>query len=93
MDAANEVMKSNKKSQLTVGDLQTLVVVVKDGTSGPRKLASLRGVSSAAMTGAIDALEKKGLVNREHALHDRRLTPIRLTELGTTVITAASDAI
>ena len=93
MSAANETMKSNKKPQLTIRDLQTLVVAAQDGHSGPRKLASLRGVSSAAMTGSIDALEKKGLITRQNAPHDRRVTPIRLTALGDKVIAAASDAI
>lgn len=93
MSAANEIMTSSKKPALTLGDLQTLVVVVRGGVQGPAKLARLRGISSAAMTGSIDALERKRLITREYAPHDRRVIPIRLTRLGISVIKAASEEI
>lgn len=93
MRSVNKRMAENNKPVLTFRDLQTLALAQSEGVNGPAKLAELRGVSSAAMTGSIDSLEKKGLIVREHAIHDRRVTPIRLTGLGISLIDAAEEAL
>ncbi len=93
MRSVNEQMVKNEKPEVTFRDFATLVLVHSDGGHGPAKLAELRGVSSAAMTGSIDSLERKGLIVREHATHDRRVTPIKLTGLGISVLDAAEDSL
>lgn len=93
MQCVNKQMAQNERPDLTFRDFQTLALAQSDGVKGPAKLAELRGVSSAAMTGSIDSLERKGLIVREHAIHDRRVTPIRLTGLGIALIDAAEEAL
>ena len=93
MMSVNKQMTENKRPELTFRDFATLVLVHSDGGDGPAKLAELRGVSSAAMTGSIDSLERKGLIVREHAIHDRRVTPIRLTGLGISLLDAAEESL
>ena len=93
MLSVNKQMAQNERPDLTFRDLQTLALAHSDGVKGPAKLAELRGVSSSAMTGSIDSLEKKGLIVREHATHDRRITPIRLTGLGISLLDAAEKAL
>lgn len=93
MQSVNEQMAKNEKPEVTFRDFKTLVLVHSDGVKGPAKLADLSGISSAAMTGSIDSLEKKGLIIREHATHDRRVTPIKLTGLGISVLDAAEDSL
>jgi DNA-binding MarR family transcriptional regulator len=45
----------------------------------PAELAQLAGVTRATMTGLIDTLERDGLVIREPAPDDRRMTTVRVT--------------
>lgn len=49
----------------------------KDLTAG--ELADLSGLTTGAITGVIDRLEKASLVRREHDIHDRRRVIISLT--------------
>ena len=46
------------------------------------ELSRAMRLSPATLVPAVDALERKGLVKRGQDLHDRRRTPISLTELG-----------
>lgn len=45
-------------------------------------MAMLCGVSTAALTGQADRLEKAGLVKREHSDKDRRVVDLVITEKG-----------
>jgi DNA-binding MarR family transcriptional regulator len=52
---------------------------------GPRRmsdLASCAQTSQASLTGIVDRLEERGLVERERNLEDRRVVEVRLTEEG-----------
>jgi DNA-binding MarR family transcriptional regulator len=93
LKAANNLLRDGGHKTISFRDLETLIFVSIDGAKGLAKLAKLRGVSSAAITGAIDALEKKELALREHTAQDRRVIPVRLTPLGDKVLKIASDAI
>lgn len=93
LKAANEFLKEKDHKPITFRELETLTLVSVEGLNGPTKLAELRGVSTAAMTGALDALEKKRLALREHSAQDRRVIPVRLTDLGNEVLKAASDSL
>jgi DNA-binding MarR family transcriptional regulator len=93
LKAANEFLTEEGHKTISFRELETLTIVSVDGLKGPTKLAELRRVSTAAMTGALDALEKKKLALREHSAQDRRMIPVRLTELGNKVLKAASEAL
>lgn len=49
------------------------------------RLAQALGVTHVTAIGIIDALEREGLVTRETSRKDRRVTLLRLTDLGTEV--------
>lgn len=57
---------------LNVTDLQCLDFVSEAGEITPGKLAELSGLTTGAITGVIDRLEKAGYVRRERDSHDRR---------------------
>jgi DNA-binding MarR family transcriptional regulator len=59
---------------------------ISEDSHTPASLAERAGVTRATMTGLLDTLEKDGLIAREPGIQDRRITHIRLTELGKTRI-------
>jgi DNA-binding MarR family transcriptional regulator len=63
------------------GTFSVLMVLNRDPTRGlnPSDLANRCGVTRATMTGLLDGLERKGLLNRESEQADRRTILIRLT--------------
>jgi len=50
------------------------------------ELAQLYGVTKGNITGLVDGLERAGYVKREKSDHDRRVTPISLTQAGRQLI-------
>ena len=46
------------------------------------RLAEAAGVSTSAITGAVDGLIKNGLVMRRRSVQDRRVTVVELTKRG-----------
>lgn len=57
---------------LNVTDLKCLDLAREVGELTPGKLAELSGLSTGAITGVIDRLEKAGYARRERDAHDRR---------------------
>jgi DNA-binding MarR family transcriptional regulator len=57
-------------------DLECLDHVARGPVSAGR-LAELTGLTTGAITGVIDRLEREGLARREHDAHDRRKTLVR----------------
>jgi DNA-binding MarR family transcriptional regulator len=57
-------------------DLECLDHVLR-GPVSAGKLAELTGLTTGAITGVIDRLEREGLASREHDAHDRRRTLVR----------------
>ena len=55
------------------------LLMSESGVSTPGRLAELTGLSSGAITGVLDRLERAGFVVREADPHDRRRTWVRLT--------------
>jgi DNA-binding MarR family transcriptional regulator len=53
-----------------------------DGDKPMSALAGLCGVTTAGITGAVDALERAGLVGRRHVPSDRRILLVTLTVAG-----------
>jgi DNA-binding MarR family transcriptional regulator len=62
---------------LNVTDLKCLDLASEAGEITPGKLADLSGLTTGAITGVIDRLEKAGYVRRERDLHDRRKVNIQ----------------
>lgn len=71
-----------KRYELTVPQLVCLRQLVVDGELTPGTLAKKIFLSQATVTGIIDRLEGKGLVNRIRSVVDRRKVVVRVTEKG-----------
>lgn len=63
-------------------DLRCLRVVVQDGATSAGDLAEATGLTRAAITFAIDRLERAGLAARTTDVNDRRRTLVEPTDIG-----------
>ncbi|MFH1137739.1 MAG: MarR family transcriptional regulator [Pseudomonadota bacterium] len=70
------------KSKLTAPQHVCLRQLCKDGPLCPSNLARLVFLSQATVTGIIDRLEARGLVQRQRSHPDRRRVTVSLTEAG-----------
>ncbi len=59
-------------------DLETLGILSRDGPVTAGRLAELTGLTTGAITGLVDRLERAGYVRRKPDPHDRRRVIIRL---------------
>ena len=73
----------NKKYQVSSSQLNCILALYDYGPMPPSQIARHIMVNSSTVTGIIDRLEKKGLVERWRISHDRRVITIQLTEAGT----------
>jgi DNA-binding MarR family transcriptional regulator len=55
------------------------LLMSESGVSTPGRMAELTGLSTGAITGVLDRLERAGFVAREPDPHDRRRTLVRIT--------------
>src|ERR1700759_5382362 len=55
------------------------LLMAESGVSTPGRLAELTGLSTGAITGVLDRLERAGFVGREADPSDRRRTLVRIT--------------
>ena len=62
---------------LNVTDLSSLGILMEDGPLTPTQIAEVTGVTSGAVTGVIDRLERAGFVVREGDPQDRRKVMVR----------------
>jgi DNA-binding MarR family transcriptional regulator len=76
------------KNNLSQGRFLTLIVMNRtpDEVSNPSTLADQVGVKPATMTGLLDGLERKGLVQRVVYSHDRRKVGVLLTDAGRSML-------
>lgn len=72
----------NKKYQVSVAQLNCLLALYENGPLPPSQIARHIMVNSSTVTGIIDRLEQKGLVERFRNSKDRRVITIYLTEAG-----------
>ncbi len=72
------------RSGLSQGRFLTLIVMNRtpDEEINPSSLAQKLGVTRATMTGLLDGLQKKGLIERRTPADDRRKVGVRLTANG-----------
>ena len=73
----------NKKYQVSSSQLNCILALYDYGPMPPSQIARHIMVNSSTVTGIIDRLEKKGLVERWRISPDRRVITIQLTEAGT----------
>jgi DNA-binding MarR family transcriptional regulator len=75
----------NKKYQVSASQLNCLLALHENGPLPPSQIAKHIMVKSSTVTGIIDRLEQKGLVNRSRTSRDRRVIIVELTESGRTL--------
>ena len=73
----------NKKYSVTAAQLNCVLALHESGPLPLSHIAKLIMVESSTVTGIIDRLEQKGLVERVRNSRDRRVITIKLTEAGT----------
>ena len=66
----------------------TLLCVIKDQPQGMGELAQLLGVAKNALSGLVDRIERRGLVQRETLQRDRRAVTLSTTALGKEIVDA-----
>jgi DNA-binding MarR family transcriptional regulator len=72
----------SKKYMISAAQLNCLLVLQDNGSLPPSQIAKHMMVKSSTVTGVVDRLEQKGLVERIRNSPDRRVITIKLTEEG-----------
>jgi len=72
----------NKNYSVTAAQLNCLLALHEEGSLSPSRIAKIIMVKSSTVTGIIDRLEQKGLVERLRNSPDRRVVTIQLTGAG-----------
>ena len=72
----------NKKYQVSAPQLSSLLALYENGPLPPSRIAKYIMVNSSTVTGIIDRLEQKGLVQRSRVSTDRRVITVTLTDKG-----------
>jgi len=88
-----DAFKIGKKYGLTGPQSTLLRTLVKKGPLSSASLSRRLYVTPSNITGIIDRLEKKGLVERIRKERDRRIVLINLTESGTELSNSLPDPI
>ena len=66
----------------------TLLCVIKDQPQGMGELAQVLGVAKNALSGLVDRMERRGLVQRESLQRDRRAVTLSTTAQGKEIVSA-----
>jgi DNA-binding MarR family transcriptional regulator len=69
-------------TDLTVQQLRLVVILAMEGDQSAVQLAEILGVGLTTLTGIVDRLETRSLVQRQPDPNDRRVRRISLTESG-----------
>ena len=72
----------NKKYQISAPQLNCLLTLYENGPLPPSRIANHIMVKSSTITGIVDRLQQKGLVDRFRNSPDRRVITIELTNAG-----------
>jgi DNA-binding MarR family transcriptional regulator len=64
----------------------TLLCVIKDRPPGMGEIAPLLGLAKNALSGLVDRMERRGLVQRESLQRDRRAVTLSTTALGEAIV-------
>src|SRR5690349_17636389 len=74
------------KGALSLVHLNVLTVLDGEGPMSMGRLADQLDVSIASLTGIVSRMEARGIVERIHDEHDRRVVNVRLTDAGHDVL-------
>jgi MarR family 2-MHQ and catechol resistance regulon transcriptional repressor len=95
IDAWKRVQRGAEKNllrvDLTVAEFRTLRVLKEEGSSPMNRFCSATLLSQPTITGIVDKLEERGLVERVRSLKDRREVLIALTPKGSSVFARAEE--
>jgi DNA-binding MarR family transcriptional regulator len=83
----------NKNYSVTAAQLNCVLALHEEGPLSASQIAKIIMVKSSTVTGIIDRLEQKGLVQRLRNSPDRRVVTIQLTAAGKTLADNAPPAI
>lgn len=72
----------SKNYSVTAAQLNCLLALHEEGPLSPSQIGRIIMVKSSTVTGIIDRLEQKGLVERLRNSPDRRIITVQLTESG-----------
>src|SRR5205814_9835177 len=81
------LFKQMHKGALSLVHLNVLYELDTNGPLSMGRLAELLEVSIASATGIVDRMEKRGLVERRHDPHDRRVVVVHPTSAAAEVFT------
>jgi DNA-binding MarR family transcriptional regulator len=84
------MLRSWHRGSLSLVHLMVLNLVEADGPQSMGQLAEALDVSVASVTGIVDRMERRGLVERERGEVDRRLILVSLTPEGAAVFSEMS---
>lgn len=73
------------------GQVLALMALSEHGSQKLSGLATLTTLKRASITSVVDKLEQGGLAERYLDRHDRRLTMVRITDVGADRVRAAMD--
>jgi DNA-binding MarR family transcriptional regulator len=73
-------------AELTIGQLRLLSRLSRHGPTSMSGIADWLGTGLPSVTGAVERLERHGLVERRHATDDRRVVEVHLTDRGNELI-------
>ena len=79
----------DKKYQVSAPQLSCLLALSDQGPMPPSQIAKYIMVNSSTITGIIDRLEQKGLVQRSRISQDRRVITVSLTKKGNALVRTA----
>jgi DNA-binding MarR family transcriptional regulator len=77
---------------LGVKEFGALSILVEEGPLSQQRLSERQGIDRTTMVAVIDALERRGLVERRRDPHDRRAYSLSATANGRRVPRQASEA-
>jgi DNA-binding MarR family transcriptional regulator len=80
-----------KHGTISLIHLNVLTTLEMDGPMSMGRLAEALDVSVASMTGIVDRMEKRGLVERQHDVEDRRVVLVQPTDAGRGVFTEIGE--
>ncbi len=74
------------QQSLSTPNLHVLMALASAGPMTMSGLAELRDISLPNATGIVTRMEERGLVERVHDVHDRRVVTVRLTDAGRDIV-------
>jgi len=79
------------KTKITIPQLFILMLLHKEGEIKMSGLAHFMNVTTAAMTGMVDRLEREGYIVRVLEPHDRRIIKVKATAKGSQLVKKVNE--